>query len=482
MFLLCFRLLVVGAFSLSVRPVSKAYPVAQELYFQQKLDHFNSNDPTLWRHRFLLNSEQWDGHGKLPNGCPGPILLYTGNEAPVDAFWGITGFVVETLASKLGGLVVFSEQRFYGASLPFGNVSHTAQQLRYLTTAQIVADHAAIAEHIKATFPNAQQCPVVAFGGSYGGTLTALLRATYPSTIVGGLAASSELGYYDEAGWSSHGVSQNTFEDVVLATWGGARAGCLDVVQKTLTAIDSADQQLVIDTFNVCDVKALGPGLPSGFFVYVVEGMPQGDYASAGNPVTAACDLLLAATTPTELLSAAGQISKKFFGSDSCIVYDVGGPGNTPGDGPSESPWGYQSCTETLHTFSAYKIRSYNFDVLKSSQLCNSLYDTSVIPNLQALKTAFGSFYAMAEGTPPKSGGSPVTKLIWSQGTLDPWHGWWNKMAAPPAGLDVYHFLIDGGAHHEDLRSDFAGDKASVIAARTQEEAIIRRWITEASQ
>ena len=60
-------------------------------------------------------------------------------------------------------------------------------------------------------------------------------------------------------------------------------------------------------------------------------------------------------------------------------------------------------------------------------------------------------------------------------------HGWFRQMATPAAGLDIHHILIEGGAHHEDLRAPFAGDKPSVVQARLQEEAIIRRWIQQAS-
>ena len=178
---------------------------------------------------------------------------------------------------------------------------------------------------------------------------------------------------------------------------------------------------------------------------------------------------------------AAGRIVQRFYNSPSCIGYDVGGPGNTPGDGPSGSSWGYQSCTETLHAFSAHVLRNYTFEMAKSSVLCASLYNHTVRPNLTALKSVFGSAYAMAEGRPPRATQPAVTRLIWSQGTLDPWHGWFQKIATPPQHLDVHHFLIDGGAHHEDLRASFDGDKASVAAARKEEEAIIRRWVAEAS-
>ena len=63
--------------------------------------------------------------------------------------------------------------------------------------------------HLKSTLgPDAANCPVVAFGGSFGGTLTTFLRATHPDVVVGGLAASAPIGYYDKEGWAAHGVDE----------------------------------------------------------------------------------------------------------------------------------------------------------------------------------------------------------------------------------------------------------------------------------
>ena len=102
---------------------------------------------------------------------------------------------------------MFPEQRFYGKSLPWGADSFTPNRLKYLTTAQVLEDYVSLLAQIKSV-PEAANCPVLAFGGSYGGTLTALLRAVHPASVIGGLAASSELGYYDSSRWHEHGVDE----------------------------------------------------------------------------------------------------------------------------------------------------------------------------------------------------------------------------------------------------------------------------------
>ena len=58
----------------------------------------------------------------------------------------------------------------------------------------MLEDYVELISHLKNSLPDAERCPVVAFGGSYGGTLTTLLRATYPSAVAAGLAASAPIG------------------------------------------------------------------------------------------------------------------------------------------------------------------------------------------------------------------------------------------------------------------------------------------------
>eukprot|EP00933_Yihiella_yeosuensis_P046587 TRINITY_DN4215_c0_g1_i1.p1 TRINITY_DN4215_c0_g1~~TRINITY_DN4215_c0_g1_i1.p1 ORF type:complete len:511 (-),score=94.91 TRINITY_DN4215_c0_g1_i1:165-1697(-) len=466
-----------------------SYPTYQELYYSQTLDHFNPASKARWQHRYLLNDKNWDGRGILANGCRGPILLYTGNEGPIDGFWASNGFMIQVLAPKWGALLLFPEQRFYGKSMPFGNDSFKTEHLSYLTTNQVLEDYAELIYHIKGSLKGAEGCPVVAFGGSYGGTLTALLRASHPAAVVGGLAASSELGYYDIAGWASHGVNEFAFEDVVVQDYKDAEPRCLEAIDAAKRTIAEASEEELVKAFNLCNAKGLGPTKTSTF-TYALEGLPQEDYpytigAMPAKPVTYVCQALVKALVSThsttedqkrqDFLEAAGSVIRLSFGSNGsqCIPdYGVGGPGNTPGDGPGLGSWGWQSCTETLHEFSARTIRNYSFNYESSAKLCSDLYGASVTPDVTALAQKFGG-YALAEGT------AGVKNIIWSHGTLDPWHGWFQNMKTPPVGSEVYHFLMKGSAHHLDLKAPNAADPSDVTAARAQYEKIIYRWIQE---
>jgi len=460
------------------------YPSYKELSYQQTLDHFDPTAHARWSHRYLLNDDYWDGRGKLPNGCRGPILMYTGNEGSITGFWESNGFMVQMLAPKWGALLFFPEQRFYGKSMPFGNLTLGTSHLRYLTTAQVLEDYVELLDHLKTTLPEAANCPVLAFGGSYGGTLTALIRASHPSSVAGGLAASSELGYYDVASWPSHGVDHFSFEDVVARDYREAEPRCLDAIQAAKQAIEAAPTEELLKVFHFCDERALGPSKTSTF-TYALEGLPQQDYPYAigsmpAKPVSYACQLLvkgLNAKDSDSMLSAAASVVGMAFGYDgsSCMQdYGIGGPGNTPGDGPGLGSWGWQSCTETLHRFSARTIRNYTFDYDSSAALCAKLYGSAVVPDTAALARQFGG-YALADGS------SGVSNIIWSQGTLDPWHGWWQQMVQPPEGSGIHHFLLQDSAHHLDLRGPHPQDPPAVTSARLAYEKIMHGWIQKAS-
>lgn len=168
-------------------------------YIEVPLDHFSFTVNDTFRLRYLYNSSFWQEGG--------PIFFYPGNEGSVDMFVQGTGFLWE-IAPRFGALVVFAEHRYYGESLPYQKLSlPTPNYIGYLTSAQALADYVLLIEHLQKE--SRILCPVIAFGGSYGGMLATWMRMKYPSVIYGTIASSAPI-------WQFQGlVPCNAFNEIV---------------------------------------------------------------------------------------------------------------------------------------------------------------------------------------------------------------------------------------------------------------------------
>ena len=124
-------------------------------------------------------------------------MFYCGNEGAIEAFWDNTGFQTTTLAQEFKGLVVFAEHRYFGKSLPFGNDSFTKENVAYLTTEQALADFVVFLRTLKTEIIQCEDCPVIAFGGSYGGMLAAWIRMKFPNVVDGAIAASAPVIFFN---------------------------------------------------------------------------------------------------------------------------------------------------------------------------------------------------------------------------------------------------------------------------------------------
>lgn len=167
-------------------------PTPRVAYLSSPIDHFSEPPPgqpaPTFKQKILTYEDLYQAGG--------PVLLYTGNEGPIEAFYENTGIVFEW-AHQLGALVVFVEHRYYGESLPFGNASFAIENLRYLTIQQALEDFAQIVETLQEQYgmTGDKAVPWIAVGGSYGGMLSAWMRVRYPWLISGAIASSAPIKY-----------------------------------------------------------------------------------------------------------------------------------------------------------------------------------------------------------------------------------------------------------------------------------------------
>ena len=111
-------------------------------------------------------------------------------------FYKNTGWYNDYVSKEFKGLLLYPEHRYFGVSWPFGDekTSFEKENLVYLTTDEAMMDFVEFIRFIKKTY--CQNCPVIVFGGSFGGMLATWMRMKYPFVVDAAHAASSPIYYY----------------------------------------------------------------------------------------------------------------------------------------------------------------------------------------------------------------------------------------------------------------------------------------------
>lgn len=442
--------------------------------FTQVVDHFNWNINLTFEQRYLYSNVYWHADG--------PFVVYTGNEGNVEGYWENTGFAFE-IAKQLNGYILFIEHRYYGHSLPFGQKSFDHDKIGYLSIEQAIADYAVVIQHIKKKL-GATENAVIALGGSYGGMLSAYLRFKYPNVVDAALAASAPI--YLAAGLANN----HSFWEVVTADFKAANEQCPSRVQTAFLELkklrDSGQLVKISKKFRLCSnlVSDKQVDYLIGWIRNAFASMCMGDYPYSAsffgnlpaNPVNVSANLIMQAedaleglvlgtglfynSTNNNTLSCFDPFKEYYFCSDPTGC----------GLGPNSLSWDYQACTEILLSSGTNNITDmftplpWTLDM--RAEYCLKTWGIRQRP---------GWFATSLWGNSIQS----ASNIIFSNGELDPWK---NGGVLESLSDTIIALLIDGAAHHLDLRSPNPKDPPAVVAAREAELFFLKKWISSARE
>ncbi|EEC17823.1 prolylcarboxypeptidase, putative, partial [Ixodes scapularis] len=228
-------------------------------------------------------------------------------------------------APEFNALLVFAEHRYYGKSMPFGNRSfESPSKLGYLTSEQALADYADLLLHLKAKLPGAEKSPVVAFGGSYGGLLSAWFRIKYPHLITAALASSAPVNMFPGL------VPCSTYSIAITEAFRRVSELCTQAIRQSwspLEAMGATEKgtKTLQEKFNLC--QGLNPGnytvfrdwIRDTYAVLALVNYPEpGSLITPlpGSPVKAVCDALTKAIgNRSAMVDAVAAAVNLFFNS-----------------------------------------------------------------------------------------------------------------------------------------------------------------------
>jgi len=454
-------------------PLEQTY-LYETKWYNQRIDHFNFLRNDFFKQRYLVNDTFWDTTRE------GPIFFYTGNEGDIEAFAQNSGFIWD-IAPFFNAMVVFAEHRYYGKSLPYGNKSLTPDPNfnGFLTSEQALADYAFLIHEIKTTVKGAQNSPVIAFGGSYGGMLAAWFRLKYPHVVAGAIAASAPVAQFD--------APCDAFGRIITADYAASPSeNCSDTIRSSWAAIDNITStsdgltwfnnklkfcKPLTTTKEVIDFKAYLSDLWTNIAMMDYPYPTTFLMPLPGNPVNAACkliqDTLVQANRTAdnkliiEAIAAGVNMYNNYTGNAKCLP--LGEPDQIGAD-----MWDYQACTEMIMPMC--------FDGVADMFEKAPWNETEVIETCQA-KWKVKPRIKMADimyGARQLHGAS---NIVFSNGLLDPWS---SGGILRSVSKSVVALLIPEGAHHLDLRGANENDPDSVKEAREIEQKFIKKWIDQA--
>eukprot|EP00045_Choanoeca_perplexa_P002500 m.24752 g.24752 ORF g.24752 m.24752 type:complete len:475 (-) comp11551_c0_seq1:59-1483(-) len=423
--------------------------------FQQKYYVFNTSDCNL------------------STSSRDTLLVYTGNEGPIEGFMANSQFL-ESLAASLDADLVFIEHRYYGTSQPLDTIYY-----EHLSSAQALADFASIITNLQAT-PKF----VVASGGSYGGMLATWLRLKYPSVVNAVYAASAPLQGGSLQQYTSDPELTTQLYQVVadampVPCQAASKQAFSNAIATLITPQGMVEAQALFGICNHSKAENLVAALQASIIQLATSNYPYPTNFSLplpAYPLNASCAQLLAAKDQPALeqLHAFVKLAWPKRPEDNCLMLRVKPEAYLPGF--IQGAWTYERCSEIVLPTSIsddnpafvgcsdWPHNCYNPKAINS--YCDYFLQTTMVPN--ALDLQYGSYAHQL---------AALTNVVFTNGDLDPWS--YGGVKLNTSSLTHPSYWMRGAAHHLDLRLPSREDPPDVVATRQAVVATLQRWLSE---
>jgi len=234
----------------------------QELFFTQRLDHFDPQNHETYQQRYFYSNR----YANIVQPSRTLTFLCVGGEGP-----GFTKSVLVDSVHCTGDMIALAhklfhdyqinvhmyalEHRYYGESYPdFGDQSPVeTQNLKYLSSRQALEDLAHFVQTMQAQeSKESETTPTwISFGGSYPGYMAGNARLKHPQLIFAAVSNSVPLdlevdfpGYNERVGW-----------DLMYTKIGGSQE-CFDIVKnghREAVALLDQNRTYLANLFHICD-------------------------------------------------------------------------------------------------------------------------------------------------------------------------------------------------------------------------------------
>ncbi|XP_065349861.1 putative serine protease K12H4.7 [Cloeon dipterum] len=450
---------------------SRAFP---DLWFDQKLDHFDPTSDKLWKQRYFVNDEF---HEK-----GGPVFLMIGGEGKADAIWMEQGMWVE-YAKQFKALCFQVEHRFYGKSHPTENSS--VKNLVYLSSEQALADLSYFIRQMNKKYSLPRGTQWVTFGGSYPGSLSAWMRLKYPHLVHAAVSASGPL--LAVADFSEY---MRVVRDS-LATHSDECVSAVAEANKQFEILlrHRIGQQRIDKLFNLCDsvvdsskndISNLYETLAGNFAGVVQYNKDNRQFEGAiGANITidVVCDIMTKSSIGSAVTryAAVNDLLMKTY-DQKCLDYKYENMINEfrnetlEGATGAGRQWMYQTCTEfgffqtsTLPTQPFADHFPVDFFIQQCSDVYGPRYNKELLSNgILRTNVMYGALQL------------EVSRVVFVHGSIDPWHALGITKSDNNEAPAIY---INGTAHCANMYPESQDDPSQLTAARQRITGLLAQWL-----